>query len=195
MGVREMESASDDSISSLTRRLRRSEEAAFREFHDLYFARLFRYLIVVTRGDEHDAAEALQQTMLRVVRHVRVFNSEEVFWSWLTVLARSSARDLARKQRRYKGFLDRLFKRSWRDAPECPESSFDGQDSLLTKLESALPTLPTADAELIEQKYFLRLSVREMAASLGTTEKAVESRLARIRHRLRNTILKTIDHE
>ena len=77
-------------VPGLTARMRRGEEAAYRDFFDAYYNRLLRYLLVVAAGDEASAAEALQSTLLRVVRHIKVFAAEEVFWSWLTVLARSA---------------------------------------------------------------------------------------------------------
>jgi RNA polymerase sigma factor (sigma-70 family) len=96
-------SASDRSndVVSLTSRLASGEEEAFREFHALYFDRLYQFLLVVARGQEHEAQEALQETMLRVARYARGFETEEAFWSWLKVVARSAARDAGRKQRRY----------------------------------------------------------------------------------------------
>src|ERR1041385_3954857 len=86
------EAASGD-IELLTRSLAAGDELAFEQFHSLYFDRLYRFLLVVTRGQEHDAQEALQQTLLRVIRYARVFRSEEAFWCWLKVVARSAARD------------------------------------------------------------------------------------------------------
>src|SRR5688572_15684288 len=77
-------------IATLTERLAAGNEDAFRQFHAAYFDRLVRYLIVVTHGDEEAARDALQETFMRVVRHARRFDSEEAFWSWLTVLARSA---------------------------------------------------------------------------------------------------------
>ena len=60
-------------IAALTRRLATGDEAAFREFHGRYFDRLYRFLLVVTRGQEHAAQDALQETMLRVARYAREF--------------------------------------------------------------------------------------------------------------------------
>src|SRR5438105_1625371 len=80
-------------VAQLTQRLAAGEEAAFGEFHAQYFDPLYRFLLAVTRGSEHEAREALQETMLRVIRYARAFQSEDAFWSWLKVLARSAARD------------------------------------------------------------------------------------------------------
>src|SRR5687767_970770 len=106
--------ADDDSthrlpIVQLTSRMLGGSEEAYREFYRLYGHRLFRYLIVVTSGQEERSKDALQQTLLRVVRHIRRFDSEEEFWSWLTVLARSAATDQKRRERSYMMLLGRFF--------------------------------------------------------------------------------------
>src|SRR5439155_22845714 len=93
-------SGGDESILGLTRGLAAGDEEAFRKFHAGYFDRLLRYLFVITKGDQEAAREALQETMTRVVRYARPFDSEEVFWSWLTVLARSAVVDAGRKRQR-----------------------------------------------------------------------------------------------
>src|SRR2546421_10268749 len=92
----------------LTRALAKGDEGAFREFHGLYFDRLYRFLIVVSRGQEHEAQEALQETFLRVCRYARPFETEEAFWSWLKTVARNAARDGGRKQSRYLALLQRF---------------------------------------------------------------------------------------
>jgi RNA polymerase sigma-70 factor (ECF subfamily) len=177
---------------ALTGRMARGEEAAYREFYDAYFQRLFGYLLVVTHGHEEAAREALQATMLRVVRHIKPFVTEEVFWSWLTLLARSSVIDEHRKQSRYLNFLGRLFGSRPDDSSPAREGT---EEQLLAILEANLPRLAVDDRDLIQRKYYERCSVKEIAAALGLTEKAVEMRLARARLRLKQLVLQTIRTE
>ena len=66
---------------------------------------------------------------------------------------------------------------------------------MLARLERLLPQLPPIHADLIRRKYFLGESVREIAHELDLTEKAVESRLVRIRRSLRETILKEAEND
>lgn len=168
----------------------RGDEAAYRQFYTLYFPRLLRYLLVLTEGNEAAAKEALQLTLLRVVRHIRTFDAESTFWSWLTVLARSSRVDEVRKRRRYLRFLDRFVQRE-RPAPSDPPADA----RLLALLEHNLTALPTEDRDLVERKYFGDQSVRDIADATGSTEKAVESRLVRIRRKLKDLILRQLKHE
>ncbi len=180
-------------IAALTRRLVAGDDQAYRMFYELYFDRLWRYLLVVTAGDEHVAREALQGTLTRVVRHIRVFSDEAVFWSWLTVLARSARADDRRKRRRYLAFLDRFT----REAPAAPEPASTARDDarLDEVLREAMAELPADERELLEAKYSAEQPVREIATQLQTTEKAVESRLGRIRRKLKDAVLAQLHHE
>ncbi len=180
-------------VAELTRRMRAGEEDAYREFYNAYYSRLLRYLFVVAAGDEEAAAEALEATLVRVVRHIKVFPNEEVFWSWLTVLARSAFSDHSRKRRRYLAFLDR-FTRHANVEKENPDTS-DTDNRLLAALEGSLAALPAEERQLVEWKYFAHRSVRDIAAELGTSEKAIESRLVRIRRKLKLELITELKHE
>jgi RNA polymerase sigma factor (sigma-70 family) len=174
-------------IARLTRRLANGEEEAFREFHARYFDRLYQFLLAVTGGQEHEAQDALQQTLLRVARYAREHGSEEVFWSWLKMVARSAARDGGRKQRRYAALLEKFALR-WRQQPPQPDAR--EEERLRAAVEESLKELEAEDRELIEGKYVDGTTVKELSARGGMTEKAVESRLWRLRRELRERMLK-----
>lgn len=180
---------------AFTRRLVAGDEAGYRDFHQQYSGRLFRYLWVVARGDEQSARDALQETLRRVIRHMRIFSDETVFWSWLTVIARSSLWDEKRRTRRYLGFLDR-FKRHAEvevEADSLPGAA--AQQWLSDTLAEQLTLLPAEDRDLMERKYLEQQNVREIAASLGVTEKTIESRLTRLRAKLKTALLTCLNHE
>ena len=184
--------ATPGDIALLTARMSKGDEAAFREFYDRYFNRLLHYLFVLTSGQEELARETLQLTLIRVARHVRHFDSEEVFWRWLTVLARSAVTDEQRKRGRYRSFLDRFFfsfQTQPGHDPAPPEAT------LHSLLETCLRDAESADRDLIERKYFDGQSVRDIAATYGTTEKTIESRLTRIRRKLKEALQTQLKHE
>jgi RNA polymerase sigma-70 factor (ECF subfamily) len=183
------EGASGVDLQLLTRRMTKGDEVAWRIFYDRYFDRLWRYLLVCADGNEDLAREALQAALLRVARHAKVFTLEGVFWSWLTVLAHSAFADETKKRRRYFSFLERFQRhtRTQRDA--------GGEDRLRTLLGRQMASLAPDERQLIEQKYFGGQSVREIALEADATEKAVESRLARIRRKLKEAVLKELADE
>lgn len=179
-------------IAALTARMKRGDEAAYRRFYDLYFNRLLRYLIVVASGREDAAKETLQLTLVRVVRHIRIFPDEDVFWSWLTVLARSAFIDEERKHRRQCSLLERLFHRE----PLPDPGPTDDTDARLWSLtESAVEELPVEDRDLVRRKYLAGESVRAIAFAFDSSEKAIESRLVRLRRRLKATLLNRLSDE
>jgi RNA polymerase sigma-70 factor (ECF subfamily) len=172
-----------EGILLLTRQMTAGDEEAFRRFHQLYFDRLYQFLLAVARGQEQEAQEAVQETLVRVARSARPFASEEVFWCWLKAVARNAARDGGRKERRYFDFLQNFARH-----PPAPP----GDGDLDAALEECLDELTPGDRGLIEGKYLEGETVRELAAGGGMTEKAVESRLLRLRRRLRESLLQKL---
>ena len=175
-------------VVRLTRGLAAGDEVAFREFHDAYFNRLYQFLLVVARGREEEAQEALQQTLLRVVRYARVFESETVFWDWLKVLARSAARDGGRKRQRYAALLEDFALRWQRPPPQGSQA----EDRLRDLLAGCLEQLDPEDRRLVEAKYLEGATVQELADRGGLTVKAVESRLVRLRRLLRELLIQEL---
>jgi len=178
-------------IGALTRQMVKGDELAYHTFYDEYFDRLLRYLLVVTGGNEDTAREALQAALARVVRHIKVFENDTVFWRWLTVLARSAFTDETRKRRRYLAFLGRFMR--WVEVQQGDNGEAD--EHLRALLQRSVAALPADERQLVEDKYFAQRSVREIAEEIQTTEKAVESKLVRIRRKLKDTVLAELKHE
>jgi RNA polymerase sigma-70 factor (ECF subfamily) len=180
-------------VAGLTRAMAGGDETAYRIFYEAYFDRLLRYLLVVTGGKEEAAHEALQLTLVRVVRHVKKFDAEEVFWSWLTVLARSALADESRKRRRYFAFLEKFTRHQ--EIGLVPMNNGEADEQLHALLEKQLNALQDDERQLVEQKYILRQSVREIAGEQQTTEKAVESKLSRVRRKLKDAVVAELKNE
>jgi RNA polymerase sigma factor (sigma-70 family) len=147
-----------EAIAVLTRQMAAGDEEAFRQFHQLYFDRLYQFLLGVARGREQEARDALQETLLRAARAVRPFESEEVFWCWLKAVARNAARDAGRKQHRYFAFLQRF---AFHPPPLPAESDWGAV------LQECLTELDPEDRRLIEGKYLAGETVRELSAGPG----------------------------
>jgi RNA polymerase sigma-70 factor (ECF subfamily) len=180
-------------VAALTRAMSKGDEMAYRTFYDAYFDRLLRYLLVVTGGNEESAREVLQLTLVRVVRHAKIFDAEEKFWSWLTVLARSALADETRKRRRYFAFLEKFTLHADIESAVWNDGEVNGK--LRALLERNLKSLPSDEQKLVGQKYFARQSVREIADEQQTTEKAVESKLSRVRKKLKDAVLAELNKE
>lgn len=111
--------------------------------------------------------------------------SPSVFGSWLKAVARSAAQDGGRKQRRY---LSRLRDFALGRPALFSDEPASSPDHLRAQLAETMAALPSDDRALIEGKYLRGETVAELAAHSGLTEKAVESRLGRLRRQLGETV-------
>jgi RNA polymerase sigma-70 factor (ECF subfamily) len=177
-------------LRALTTALARGNDAAWEQFHREFGPGIFRQLLAVTRGDHYLASEALQQTYLRIARHVRPCASEAEFGAWLRVVARTALSDCRRRRQSFWQLLHRR-----RNEPDLPNLEAE-DERLLVALDAALAGLAPADRSLLEAKYLAGAAVQTIAAGLGISPKAAESRLTRARAELRRLLLAALSrHE
>jgi RNA polymerase sigma-70 factor (ECF subfamily) len=182
------ERSAEDALPEWTRRLAAGEEEAWHWFHERYYLPLLRYA-AHCGGDPSAASEIVQQSYLRIARHVKPFAGEDAFWGWLCCVVRCVAVDHARHITRRAALLEKLA--HWRAAQSATDAAWPPSANDAAALaEEALAKLSDADAALLRRKYCDGCSVEELAASHGTTPKAIEHRIARLRERLREIILR-----
>jgi len=177
-----------DSVRALTSAVARGEEDAFRRLYDLYHGRVFRLSLVLTRGDEALACEAVQSVMLAAARKLKPLSEEAHLWNWL---ARVTRQQLAKSWRRQK--RDRSLFEPMDQASDL--GVVDPDDVIEKHLDAVLRLLDRRDGELIEWYYFEKQSQKQIAEHLGSTPKAVCSRLERLRTQLRTLLLRRLSDE
>src|SRR5262245_41485986 len=62
------ECAVEVNIREWTKAIGRGDEAAFARFYDRYSMRLYRYLLVVAKGNETEASEVLQTVIIKLAK-------------------------------------------------------------------------------------------------------------------------------
>lgn len=179
----------DQSVQDLTCGIASGSESHFRQFYDLYFDPLYRHLLHLTSGDENLTRDLVQTVLLRVIRYIKVFPNERVLWAWLRQVCRSCHIDWLRRHGREPASIPIDLFNETIGGPDLPG---DSDQELLDQLETALAQLLPADREILRLAYFEALPHKTLAAQLNTTPKAVESRLARIRQKLRQSILQKL---
>src|SRR5437867_430884 len=86
-------------LRELTAAIRQGDEQAFTRFYDLYSLRLYKYLLVLAKGDETEAREVLQTVVVKLARKMQAFDEERRFWAWMCRLARNAFVDRCRSRR------------------------------------------------------------------------------------------------
>jgi RNA polymerase sigma factor (sigma-70 family) len=181
----ELSSDRDALVRRMSREMCSGSDDAFRLVYETYFDRLYRHLLVRTHGDETLARELVQQVLLKVVRHKRQFESEALLWAWLKQVGHSCHVDWMRRNHKFQSALEI-------NGEIVSDFKSEPDDDLHLALEDGLGTLDGSERELVEWSYFESLSHRSIARRLSTTEKAVESKLARVRQKLRKGILNAL---
>jgi RNA polymerase sigma-70 factor (ECF subfamily) len=177
--------ADGEQVFALTGAASRGDEAAASAFFERYFDRVFRYAIVMTKGDEDLAREIVSVTMIKAARTMEAMKSDEDVWRWLSRIARNSFVDHCRK-------VSRRIRTVGEDALSLMPVEVNPESTLSIALTECLAELPLEERGLVEAYYFEDVSQSALAAQIDSTRKAVESRLARIRRKLRTAILKRL---
>lgn len=150
----------------------------------LHYGHLIRYVIAPILPDTRDREEAFNDIILRVWDRIDQFDPDHGSWTnWLSAIARNAAIDRARKLPPAGNELTETI----------PAPNSDPEQELLKKerqrvLHSALNSLESTDKALFYRKYYYRQSTAQIAAEYGTTERAIEGRLYRIKRKLRKVL-------
>ena len=144
---------------------------------------MMAYVVRGILSDPHEQEECLAQVRARVWERWESYDRERSSpATWLTALCRNAAYDRLRAQARQRertGALDETLA----DPAHGPEEVLLQKERLET-LSRLLSAMSAGDRALFYRKYYYLQSTQQMAAELGTTARAVEGRLYRIRKKL-----------
>ncbi len=161
---------------------------AFQVLYDRYHGRLFRLVLVLSRGQETLSHDVVQQTMLTAADRLKSVESEAHLWNWLARVARQVLLKEWRRLRQEPMVMDDAALGEF-PAPAQPDTQLE------ETLDNALEKLAEPERRLIELFYLERASHAAIAEQLHTTPKAVSRRLERARTKLRAAFKHLLAHE
>jgi RNA polymerase sigma-70 factor (ECF subfamily) len=147
-----------------------AEDQLLAAVHDTHAGALYRYVVRRT-GDEEEARDVVQETLLRAWRHPEVLErSEEAVRAWLFTVARNLTVDHLRSARRTR-------ERATGHVPDREER--DTTQALLDSwlVADALVSLSPAHRAVVVGAYYGGRSVAELATELSIAPGTVKSRL------------------
>jgi len=131
-------------------------------------------------GDAEEVKEALQETFLRVFRHLDRYDERRDFCGWLYRIAVNVCRDLHSRRRRWRFFLPIEHAAEARVA----EEDFVRKDDV-ARLMRAIDTLPQKERFAIILRDIEELPTDEVAAILGSSPATVRVQISKARARIR----------
>ena len=156
------------------------ETETFAAAAEAYLDDVYAYLLYLT-GDQSVAEDLTQETFEKAQRRWRRFDRRRgEARTWLCQLARSSALDHFRGERRRRRREERVA------VPERHEARFGL--GLSAELEQALATLSAGEREVVALRVVLDLDGESAARLLGITPTACSTRLSRALRKLEEMV-------
>ncbi len=174
-------------------KLRAGNRNEFARLVEGYTDPIYR-LAINMLGNEQDAEDVLQETFVKILKHIDTFEERSALSTWIYRVAANEALMVLRKGKRKAESLDEPDDEDSVDHPKeitdwcCqPEKTFMSVE-VQQELDLAIKQLP----EKLRLVFILRdmedLSIKETADALNITEMAVKTRLLRARMKLREML-------
>ncbi|HVE43201.1 MAG TPA: RNA polymerase sigma factor [Planctomycetota bacterium] len=155
-------------------------EAFFQEF----YPKIHRVVSIASGASTEEVDDLVQEALLEAWRERDSFRSESSIDTWILSIARNRVRRRYRKEGRRKEIREMLSALASLESLEIPEQLLQARETG-RHVRAALDRLDPAHAQVLILKYVDERSVAWIAATLGESEKAIESRLVRAREDLR----------
>ena len=167
-----------DVPEALLGRARRGEAAAFEQLYR-WFERPVFTLALRLCGDREEASEALQETMLKLLRRVGEYRGQGPFWGWLRQIAINEALLRLRRGKR----MDEVLPLDGHDPEDGAAPPPAAADAAL--LQRALLALPAATRSVLWLYHAEGYTHEEIGELMQRTPSFSKSQLSRGTRRLR----------
>lgn len=144
-------------------------------------------------GGQDDENDLIQQVFEGCTKATASFRGDATFRTFLFQVAKNKLRDYFRARHRRKETVD-IDEHSVADlSPGL--STMQSRSRRVTLLVEGLRRIPLSDQELLELRYWEKLTVPELSKILDMPEPAVKSRLRRAKERLKEAMAKLAEND
>lgn len=164
---------------TLLARARAGDHAAFEQVYRWFERPVFTLALRIC-GDREEAADVLQDTMLKVIDRIGDFRGDSPFWGWLRQIAVNEALMRLRRARLQPDEVDLDLHEAADDLQPLPPAAADA-----ALLQRALGTLPATTRSVLWLYHAEGYTHEEIAGLMERTASFSKSQLARGTRRLR----------
>ena len=151
----------------------KTQNGAFQKLVSIYQRPLYNHIrnMVLNHDDTDDV---LQNTFIKIFRHLNGFKGESKLFSWMYRIATNEAITFINQKAKRNGFsTSEAFQTKAVDNLKA-DPDFDG-DEIQLKLQKAIATLPPKQQLVFKMKYFDELKYEEISEILGTSTGALKA--------------------
>jgi RNA polymerase sigma-70 factor (ECF subfamily) len=176
------------------------EERAFGILVDRYDSRLLSF-VYRTVGDRQRAEDLVQETFVRVYRHIHRFDQSKKFSTWIYTIAGNLAKNELRNRSRNPLVLFQTIRKNWEadhrplewEDPSLRPDDLFRKRHLREKVEEAVAELPDHHRVVFVLRELEGKSYEEIADITGCNLGTVKSRLNRARNSFARIIAPMVD--
>jgi RNA polymerase sigma-70 factor, ECF subfamily len=179
----------------------RGDQAAFDQFFEEQFPRLYRFALVRMNHDADAAEEVVQASLCTAISKLATYRGEAALFTWLCTFCRHEIAAYYQRTSRNPPMIELVeqnvevmaaLESLWAQSGDDPEGLLR-RSEIARFVHVALDRLPRRYADALEWKYVDSLSVKEIAARLELSPKAAESLLTRARIAFRDGFATLMD--
>jgi len=150
----------------------KTQNAAFEKLLSTYQRPLYNHIRNMVL-DHDDANDVLQNTFVKIFRHIGGFKGDSKLFSWMYRIATNEALSFI-NQRARRGGISNLEQQAKLVDNLQTDTWFDGDD-LQLKLQKAVSLLPEKQQLVFKMKYFEEMKYEDMSEILGTSVGALKA--------------------
>ena len=144
----------------------KTQDKAFMNLIDQYKRPLYNHIRSIVLNHD-DADDVLQNTFIKVFRHLQSFKGESKLFSWIYRIATNEALSFLNQKAKRNGWTPELIQK--KNIDNLVADSYFNGDEVQLKLQQAIVTLPPKQQLIFKMKYFNDLKYDEISEILGTT--------------------------
>lgn len=153
---------------------------------DLLYGCMGKVMLTVARGvlgDHYLAEDAVQESFLRIIKNIKQYKKGTNGYAWVCRIVRNTALNMAKSEGiRQAGALDEF------TAVADSENTVEEATSRVL-VESLMNSLhPPIVREMIYMKYFLDMTVREIAKEIGMSKSYVAKEIVKAEEAMRRSL-------
>jgi RNA polymerase sigma-70 factor (ECF subfamily) len=170
--VIEQMSAPASGEENLVRQAQKQDAQAFAQLYELYFDKIYRYIVMRVRN-EMEAEDLTQQVFMKMLHSISSYKSQGVpFSSWIYRIAHNQLVDFLRQQNR-KATVD-IEGLSLPDTGEDPQHRLEYEVDI-AELKKATQYLTVAQQEVLSLRFTGELSIAQCAEIMGKSTGAIKA--------------------
>jgi len=152
-----------------------ADQDAFTKYYETFFDTMFITVKRATGSDEATCLDIVQDAMVKAIRKMKPMRSRDQTVAWTVVVAKTTAYDYLRKVKRRKQVTNSVI-------PEHAVSSDEMEIESIARLawvEEQLQQLPAELSSMIDLKYRMGWTLRQIGEKFGLKTGAVDGKIRR----------------